>query len=90
MTEPKLWVDLEQATIDPVLAGLPWTPQLSCPPTITRHSTVGAILRVTQLLFRTTPTIPPPRPLTPVLGTHTFLSGLKDLKSTTPRILKQF
>lgn len=67
-TEPKLWVDLEQATVDSVLAGLPRTPLRSCPPTITQHPTVGVTLQVTRLLFRTAPA------LSPSLSSLTYLS----------------
>lgn len=49
-SEPKLWVDLEQATIDSTLVGIPWSPIRDCLMAVTLHPLVGATFRMAKNL----------------------------------------
>lgn len=85
-SEPKLWVDLEQTTIDSTLAGIPWFPIPNCLAAVTLHPTVGETFREAKHIFKTIPNLSPElSPLTPILGSYTFLQHRKDLKFQTIR-----
>lgn len=80
-SEPKLRVDLEQATIVSTLAGLPWSPLQGCHTMVALHPMVGATLQVAKHLFSTISVLSPePSPLTSILESYVFSPRLTDPK----------